>query len=96
MMPLIGQSALNTNSAHSKLAMANEIYQTADEARQASDAFYADQGFVYTPVQVNQWLKIYLPRSLASVAVMDLCCGDGIWSQGINNYSDNAKIRDGE
>lgn len=72
--------------------MANEIYQTADEARQATDEFYADQGFEYTPEQVNQWLKIYLPRGLKSVSVLDLCCGDGIWSQGIKNYSDNAQM----
>ncbi len=75
-----------------KRAMANEIYQTADEARQATDVFYADQGFEYTPEQVNQWLKIYLPRGLKSVAVLDLCCGDGIWSQGIKNYSENAQL----
>lgn len=69
MMPLI----LNTYTLHSKLDMANEIYQTADEARQATDMFYAVQGFEYTPEQVNQWLKIYLPRGLGSVAVLDLC-----------------------
>ncbi|MCH8822207.1 MAG: class I SAM-dependent methyltransferase [Planctomycetes bacterium] len=72
--------------------MANEIYQTADEARQATDVFYADQGFEYTPEQVNQWLNIYLPRGLGSVAVLDLCCGDGIWSKGIKSYSDNAQM----
>lgn len=72
--------------------MANEIYQTADEAKQATDVFYADQGFEYTPEQVNQWLKIYLPCGLGSEVVLDLCCGDGIWSQGIKNCSDNAQM----
>ena len=75
-----------------KLTMVNEIYQIADEARQATDVFYADQGFEYTPQQVNQWLKIYLPRGLKSEVVLDLCCGDGIWSKGMKDYSENAQL----
>ena len=42
--------------------MPNEIYQTAQEARQATDAFYADRGFEYTSDHVQQWLEIYLPH----------------------------------
>ncbi len=63
--------------------MTNEIYQTAQDARQATDAFYADRGFEYTPDQVRQWLEIYLPHLLKSGCVLDLCCGDGIWAAGI-------------
>ena len=62
--------------------MTNEIYQSAQEARQAADAFYADHGFEYTPNQVQQWLEIYLPPLLKSGCVLDLCCGDDVLGRG--------------
>ena len=64
-------------------AMPNEIYQSAQEARRATDAFYAGHGFEYTPDQVRQWLEIYLPHVPKSGCVLDLCCGNGIWAAGI-------------
>ncbi len=67
--------------------MPNEIYQTAQEARQATDAFYADRGFEYTPEQVQQWLEIYLPKLPKTGRVLDLCCGDGIWAAGIKTVN---------
>ncbi len=63
--------------------MTDEIYQSAQEARQATDAFYADHGFEYTPDQVKQWLEIYLPHMPKTGCVLDLCCGDGVWAAGI-------------
>ena len=62
--------------------MTNEIYQSAQEARQAADAFYADHGFEYTPNRVQQWLEIYLPHLLKSGCVLDLCCGDDVLCRG--------------
>lgn len=69
------------------------IYETADEARLATDAFYASTGFEYTDQQVRDWLAIYLPSSHPilqqgrSGTVLDLCCGDGIWSRGIKTLN---------
>ena len=73
-------------------AMTNEIYQSAQEARQATDAFYADHGFEYTPDQVQQWLKIYLPQLPKSGCVLDLCCGDGIWAAGLKTLSPDLSL----
>lgn len=62
-------------------------YASADEARIATDAFYQSTGFEYTPQQVRDWLAIYLPRMPQKGNVLDLCCGDGVWSQGIKAIS---------
>ena len=72
--------------------MTNEIYQTAQEARQATDAFYADRGFEYTPDQVQQWLEIYLPNMPKTGRVLDLCCGDGIWAAGIKTLDPDLSL----
>ncbi len=67
--------------------MTNEIYQSAQEAREATDTFYADHGFEYTPDQVRQWLEIYLPCLPKTGRVLDLCCGDGIWAGGMKQLN---------
>lgn len=72
--------------------MPNEIYQTAQEARQATDAFYADRGFEYTHDQVQQWLDIYLPHMPKTGRVLDLCCGDGTWAAGIKSLDPNLSL----
>jgi SAM-dependent methyltransferase len=65
--------------------MMREVYESADEARQATDAFYRDEGFQYTDEQVRAWLEIYLRRQPERGSVLDLCCGDGIWAKGIKS-----------
>lgn len=72
--------------------MSHEIYQTAQEAQQATDAFYADRGFEYTHDQVKQWLEIYLPHMPKTGCVLDLCCGDGIWAAGIKTLKRNLSL----
>ncbi|HWB20082.1 MAG TPA: class I SAM-dependent methyltransferase [Phycisphaerales bacterium] len=70
---------------------AQPLYESADTARAATDEFYSSKGFEYTDEQVKQWLGIYLPHVPATGAVLDLCCGDGIWSRGIKAI--NPKLR---
>ena len=66
-----------------------QIFQTSDEARSATDEFYQSAGFEYTPQQVREWLAIYLPRLPQKGNVLDLCCGDGVWSAGLKALSPN-------
>lgn len=66
------------------MTTAQPIYESASEALAATDQFYsADSGFEYTPEQVADWLKIYVPRLPKLGRVLDLCCGDGVWSAGL-------------
>ncbi|NNF43084.1 MAG: class I SAM-dependent methyltransferase [Phycisphaerales bacterium] len=64
-----------------------DVYDSAENARAATDAFYNDRGFEYTDEQVSMWLGIYLPLPPRSGLLLDLCCGDGIWSRGIKTLS---------
>ena len=64
------------------------IYESAAEALAATDKFYAsDSGFEYTPPQVIDWLKLYVPRLPKTGRVLDLCCGDGVWSAGLKQLN---------
>ncbi len=72
--------------------MSNEVYESAEQARRATDEFYCDRGFDYTPEQVRQWLSIYLRRPLKTGKVLDLCCGDGIWARGIKDLSPDVTL----
>ncbi len=67
--------------------MSNPLYASAGDALRATDAFYDDRGFEYTPAQVRQWLSIYLPRLPDRGRVLDVCCGDGVWSRGIKDLN---------
>ncbi|OEF96826.1 class I SAM-dependent methyltransferase [Desulfuribacillus alkaliarsenatis] len=69
--------------------MAKEIYETPLEALEATNGFYKDlEGFQYSEDQVTKWLDkhIKLPRV---GNVLDLCCGDGIWSKGMKILNPN-------
>ena len=64
------------------------LYESAREALAATDEFYdSESGFEYTIEQVLEWLKLYLPRLPKSGRVLDLCCGDGIWSAGLKQLN---------
>jgi len=66
----------------------HEVYETAEEARAATDAFYAQAGFAYDDDTVRTWLSIIFPLGLpARGRVLDLCCGDGVWSVGMKATS---------
>ena len=61
----------------------SQTYDTPDQALHATDQFYQQrQGFEYTEQYVVDWLRefVTLPKR---GRVLDLCCGDGIWSKGI-------------
>ncbi len=65
--------------------MANKAFDSASEALSATDEFYRHRGgFKYDEQKVTKWLRehITLPRR---GRVLDLCCGDGIWSKGMKN-----------
>jgi SAM-dependent methyltransferase len=55
----------------------------ADKPLSATDAFFAEQGgFGYDIGKVVAWLKKHAPLPERG-RVLDLCCGDGIWSEGM-------------
>jgi SAM-dependent methyltransferase len=62
--------------------MDKPVYRTSDEALEATDDFYSQEGFAYSEEQVTSWVARHmeLPRS---GRFLDLCCGDGIWSLGV-------------
>jgi SAM-dependent methyltransferase len=68
--------------------MANkEIYDTPEDALRATDGFYRSQsGFGYDLKKVTDWLKanVQIPKT---GRVLDLCCGDGIWSRGLKELN---------
>lgn len=62
--------------------MQQPTYRTPVEALQATDEFYAHQeGFQYPSKKVNEWVRAHVQVPTAG-RVLDLCCGDGIWSKG--------------
>jgi len=67
------------------------IYQSAQEAQAHTDTFYRSGGFEYTPAQVQRWLQV-LFTTPPKGRVLDLCCGDGIWSQGLTQWAPNAEL----
>jgi SAM-dependent methyltransferase len=62
-------------------------YATPAEALAATDEFYRTAaGFSYDLEQVKSWLFAHV-RIPSAGRVLDLCCGDGIWSKGFNELS---------
>lgn len=62
--------------------MSERIYKNARQALLATDEFYeTDEGFQYSEKSAETWIEnnIKLPKS---GKVLDICCGDGIWSRG--------------
>lgn len=72
--------------------MSEKIYNDGDQARNATDQFYKEEsGFSYTDETVDKWLAIYMYRALPAKAnILDLCCGDGVWSKGFKRLYPDA------
>ncbi len=63
--------------------MSHETYSDPSIALEATDRFYeSEQGFEYTEEYVVKWLRAHV-KLPAGGRVLDLCCGDGIWSRGM-------------
>jgi SAM-dependent methyltransferase len=65
--------------------------QNFASARTATDEFYRTGGFSYTEEHVSEWISshVTLPRQ---GRVLDLCCGDGIWSRGFQLVAPNLDL----
>ena len=67
--------------------MTQLIYTTPVDAQKATDEFYSNQeGFQYSEEMVTNWIRTYI-KLPQSGPVLDLCCGDGIWSKGFQNVN---------
>lgn len=67
-------------------------YDSPAQAMAATDEFYwAQEGFEYPQAKVTEWLRVHLalPRQ---GRVLDLCCGDGIWSKGMQNLQPKLEL----
>lgn len=72
--------------------MSQEIFESADEALAATDEFYRSQsGFGYDMAKVTGWLTKNVPVP-KSGRVLDLCCGDGIWSLGMKQLNPRLEL----
>ncbi len=72
--------------------MAEPIYQNPTKALQATDEFYQNQeGFQYTEDLATKWIgsNVVLPRK---GRILDLCCGDGIWSRGFQLINSSLEL----
>ncbi len=67
------------------------VYENASEALQHTNEFYRSGGFSYTPEQVQVWLELIF-KAPPKGKVLDLCCGDGVWSEGLSKWAPNAEL----
>lgn len=67
-------------------------YNSPAHAMAATDEFYwAQEGFEYPEAKVTEWLRAYLVLP-SQGRVLDLCCGDGIWSKGMQNVQPKLEL----
>lgn len=71
--------------------MSQETYANALDALRATDAFYSAQGFGYDRDAVTGWLTDHVELP-ATGRVLDLCCGDGVWSRGMQDLQPGLEI----
>lgn len=68
----------------------------SSEQLQTTDEYYRHQaGFSYSDEQVDRWLqRWFLPHVRLPKAgkVLDLCCGDGVWSLGLLRLAPGLEI----
>ena len=82
-MPLTTEAAPKIEAAMTK----HETYMSAAEALAATDEFYRNrEGFGYDLEKVAGWLSQHV-RVPKKGRVLDLCCGDGIWSKGFQTVN---------
>jgi tRNA1(Val) A37 N6-methylase TrmN6 len=65
------------------MAMLEPIYKNSNQALRATNELYENQeGFQYTEELVVKWIgnNVVVPKT---GRMLDLCCGDGIWSRGL-------------
>lgn len=70
----------------------HEIYENSQGALNATDQFYSEQeGFQYTEELASGWIEknVKIPKK---GRVLDLCCGDGIWSRGFQLLNPDLEI----
>jgi len=67
------------------------VYENATEALGHTDDFYRSGGFTYTAEQVQKWLVLIFGKPPVG-RVLDLCCGDGVWSEGLSIWAPDAEL----
>lgn len=68
------------------------VYKTPEDALSETDDFYLSrEGFQYSEEMVTTWVHqhVQLPEK---GKVLDLCCGDGIWSLGMRNNNPQLEL----
>jgi SAM-dependent methyltransferase len=89
----IGANKKNTEQVAGEHATHTaSVYKTSDDALKATDEFYkSHEGFQYSEHKVTEWIRkhVKLPKK---GRVLDLCCGDGIWSKGIQNINPKLEL----
>jgi SAM-dependent methyltransferase len=71
---------------------ARDLYDSPQAALAATDVFYrAAAGFSYDLEAVKSWLSKHA-RIPKAGRVLDLCCGDGIWSKGFKELSPQLEL----
>jgi SAM-dependent methyltransferase len=69
-----------------------DIYDSPQGALAATDRFYrAAAGFSYDLEAVKSWLSTHVRLPNAG-RVLDLCCGDGIWSKGFQELNPQLEL----
>jgi len=72
-------------------AVARKI-ETPEAALAATDQFYRNQeGFGYDLNKVVRWIETHI-RAPKTGRVLDLCCGDGIWSKGFQKIQPRLEL----
>ena len=72
--------------------MASMVYNSPEEALKATDEFFSSgEGFQYSERRVTEWVGAHVKLPKAG-RVLDLCCGDGIWSKGIANVNPDLEL----
>lgn len=69
-----------------------DLYESPEAALAATDVFYRSAaGFSYDLDAVKSWLSAHVRIPVAG-RVLDLCCGDGIWSKGFQELSPKLEL----